>query len=118
MNKAIATGLIAGSLALGAAGGVAIDNNDVIIIAPELDTQQQYIANEVANNRIPQLDASKVPVGEIEKAATDYLVVANYLGDDISQLVNYCILNRGADDCDLYVRVKNQIELQVNELNP
>lgn len=116
MNKTITSILVGGGIVAGAIGGVTLDSNQVIIIAPELDQQQKYIANEIANDRVPQLNLSNIPPSEVTKAQLDYVVVADYLGADMQQVIDYCLKNRDPEQCNLYNRVKSQIKLQVNEL--
>lgn len=113
IKKTLVTASLLSAL-VGGAVGAGINEPQIIVVAPELDQQQLYIANEVANNRIPNFDTLATKPDELDKAKWDYKIITEYLGDDLTLVQDFCLRNRGADDCNLYKRVKHQIDLQIN----
>lgn len=108
MDK-LTTTLIAGSLALGAVGGVVATPNTIeyVIVNPNFTDQQLYIANEIANGRVPKV---KTPDADPSKFQTDLIEITAFVQEDINRLAESCLKYKKVEDCDLNVAIKSKVE--------
>lgn len=73
-----------------------------------LTDQQLYILTEILQDRLPTINV-KYP--NPKSFAKDYIEVAKALKADFKEAVEVCKRNKGDDACNLYLKIKERIDI-------